>query len=54
MDLIDVEHGVLLQALVDDVPGGAQPDRVDLGVDVAELQGFLQIPNPEAEVLEQV
>ena len=51
MDLVDVEHGVLLQALVHDVPGGAEPDRVDLGVEVAELQSLLQVPDAKSEVL---
>ena len=51
VDLVNVEHGVLLQTLVDHVTGRAQPDRVDLGVDVAELQSFFQIANPESKVL---
>ena len=51
VDLVNVEHGVLLQTLVDHVAGGAQPDRVDLGVDVAKLEGLFQIANPEAKVL---
>ena len=53
MDLVDVEHGVLLQALVHDVPGGAEPDRVDLGVEVAELQSLLQVPDAKSEVLKK-
>ena len=27
-----LEHGVLLAALVDDVAGGAKPDRIHLGL----------------------
>jgi hypothetical protein len=48
-----VEHGVLLEALVHLVAGGAQPHGVHLGVHVAELQGLLQVADPEAEVLDK-
>ena len=54
MDLANVEHGVLLEALVNDVPGGAKPDRVDLSVDVAEFQSLLEVPDAETEVLKEV
>ena len=52
VDFIDPEHGVLLQAFVDAVTGRAEPDRVDLGIDVTHFEGLFKIGKPEAKVLE--
>ena len=51
MDLVDMEHGVLLQTLVNHVPSRTEPHWVDLSVDVAELQSLLQVANSETKVL---
>ena len=51
MDVVLLEDGHVLHALDDDVAGGAEPDRVDLGLGVAEDERVLQLVQPEAEVL---
>ena len=51
MDVVLLEDGHVLHALDDDVAGGAEPDRVDLGRGVAEDERVLQLVQPEAEVL---
>ncbi len=52
MDFIYLKHGVLLEAFVNAMTCGAEPDGVDLGIDVTQFKSFFKIAQPESEVLE--
>ncbi len=51
VDFVDLEHGVLLKALVHTMTCGAKPYRIDLGVDVTHFQSIFKIVKPESKVL---
>ena len=51
MNVFLLEHGELFASGMDDVPGRAQPDRVDLGLLVDVDESLLQVRHLEAEVL---
>ena len=48
-----LEHGELFASGMDDVPGRAQPDRVDLGLLVDVDESLFQVRHLEAEVLKK-
>ncbi len=53
VNVLLLEHGELLAALVDDVPGRAEPDWVDLGLLVHVDKSFFQNGHLESEILEK-
>ncbi len=52
MNVLLLEHGELLATLVNDVPGRAEPDWVDLGLLVHVDKSFFQDGHLESEILE--